>query len=186
MKRPISAVLMGLLIGASLSMTPSAAPAQTPMPAAPLPAHGNGAADVAQAPTVLMANDACNPPCVWLGVEYLLWWIKNGPIDTPMLTTGASTLSTRTTVAGLVGPPVNFPFTQGGLGVPTTSVLYGGSGLDYGNISGIRLNGGAWLNQDKTLGLESSAFLLQQAFNRFSTGSNSGTPFLAIPVQDTA
>jgi hypothetical protein len=174
--------LPGILL-AALAIWPADAAAQ------PAPALGTVTEitdTAAQAPAVDMPSTCCAKcPRIWIGTECLIWWIKDGSIDTPMVTTGSTTLSTRTTIAGIVGPPVNFPFTQGGLGVPGTSTLYGASGLDYGTLSGIRLNAGGWFNDDATVGLDTSSFILQQGSNQFSVTSN-GTPFLAIPVQDTA
>src|SRR5262245_9985124 len=84
------------------------------MPAAPVA--------ITQAP--MMAVDCCCPcePCcdsccgprLWVSAEYLLWWIKDGPFPVPLATTGSATDPT-----------------PGALGQPGTTVLFGGSNVDF-------------------------------------------------------
>ena len=93
-----------------------------------------------QAPTLGMASDGPAVPRVWLGTEYLLWWSKNGPAAPPLLTASTTPASA----------------TAGNIGAPGTVILLGNQNMDYGAASGLRVNAGGWLNQDRTLGVESS------------------------------
>jgi len=110
----------------------------------------------------------CSSRC-WGSLEYLLWWIKDGPVPGPLATTGSP--SPTRTATDLTGA----------LGQPTTQVLFGGSNLDYGTFSGMRLTLGGWITPCQTFGLEASAFLLEQRSVRFAAASN-GTPALYIPA----
>jgi hypothetical protein len=103
-------------------------------------------------------------------LEYLLWWIKDGPVP-PLVTTGSP--SPNRTPADLTGA----------LGQPTTVILFGQSNLDYGTFSGMRLTLGGWLTCDQTFGLEASAFLLEQRSVHFAAASDAnGNPPLYIPA----
>jgi hypothetical protein len=163
MKNAIAPALAALVAGLGLTMSPSAALAQPPDPPPPT-LETPPPPDIAHTPDIACPADAASAPRLWVGAEYLLWWIKNGPIDVPMLTTGTTSITTRSTVGGFVGSPINFPFTQGGLGVPGTSVLYGASGLDYGSLSGIRVTTGGWLDADGLIGIESSDQMQRRSF----------------------
>jgi len=118
-------------------------------------------------------NDCCTlPKCecgprLWVSAEYLLWWIKNSSVG-PLVTTGDP----------------NAP--NGGLlGDPSTRVLFGDRGIDYGAFSGGRLGIGFWINTERTLGLEASGFLLERRAVNFGASSNpAGSPLLVLPFQD--
>jgi len=99
----------------------------------------------------------------------MLFWVKNGPLATPLVTT--------TTPAGLLLP------TGGGLGVPGTTVLYN-STQDYGALSGGRLTVGGWLDDRDTIGLNARGFLLQQGTQRatFLSNGSATSPPLFVPV----
>jgi hypothetical protein len=105
---------------------------------------------------------------LWISGEYLLWWIKEGPLPTPLVTTGA---------------PGGALFARGALGNPTTQVLFGGSDIDYGSFSGFRVTAGGWIDSCQTFGLEASGFLLPQRSTDFVASANAaGSPFLAVPL----
>jgi hypothetical protein len=122
---------------------------------------------VTSAPASDCFSDGCNcacPPRFWGSVEYLLWWIRNGPISSPLVTTGTS--------AG--NPP-------GALGQPGTQVLFGDRAMDYGAFSGMRLGAGVYLNN--WLSVEGSYFALERRSVQFNAASDpSGNPFLLRPV----
>lgn len=102
---------------------------------------------------------------VWASAEYLLWWVKDGPLSAPLVTTGSP----------------NDPI-QGALGQPNTRVLFGGSGLDYGAFSGGRFTLGGWLSTDAIVGVEASGFFLEQKTVRFNAASDAGgNPPLFFP-----
>jgi hypothetical protein len=111
---------------------------------------------------------ACTPACApasrwWFDADYLLWWVKSGPVP-PLAVTGS-----------LADP---FP---GALDQPGTRVLFGGSGLDYGTASGLRLETGLWLDPERRFALEAGGFLLESRSVLFSAASNAGgNPVLGL------
>ena len=98
--------------------------------------------------------------------EYLLWWIKNGPLPQPLLTTGS--------------------VDEGGvLGAPSTSVLLGNSTLDYGKASGLRVGAGGWLGERHIWGVEAAGFFLERkSVSRTFASDANGNPLLARPIND--
>jgi hypothetical protein len=105
----------------------------------------------------------CAAPGLWVSGEYLLWWVKDGPLPVPLVTTGP-------------------PDSLGVLGAHDTSVV-GGTNLDYHAFSGGRFTLGTWLNDCQHFGLESSGFFLEQRPAGFTAASTStGVPLLARPL----
>jgi hypothetical protein len=101
---------------------------------------------------------------VWARLEYLLWWIRNGPVNTPLLTTG----SPLDAVPGALD--------QGG-----TQVLFGGAPLHFGAFSGLRFTAGVDLSCG--VGLEAGYFALERRTVGFSAASDAdGNPVIARPV----
>jgi hypothetical protein len=111
-------------------------------------------------------SDSAASPRIWASTEYLIWWIKDGPLPFPIVTTG----NPRDPVPGALGSPGTVP-------------LFGGNGLDYGSFSGLRLSLGAWLNDEHTFGVEGSGFLLEQRSVGFGSVSDAvGNPPVYFPV----
>src|SRR5262249_34137101 len=107
----------------------------------------------------------CPPPSprVWFGAEYLLWWVKDGPLP-PLVVTGT-----------LADP---FP---GALDQPSTRVLFGGAGADYGTVSGLRLEGGVWLDDKQQFSVEAGGFLLERKAAGFHAATDAnGSPVLGL------
>jgi len=99
-------------------------------------------------------------------VDFLLWWVKDGPLPSALVTTGNP------------NDPV-----PGALGQPGTQTLYGGNAIDYGVLSGVRLEAGGWLDDDRLFGMEGSIFALEHKSVAFGAGSNpAGNPPLYLPV----
>jgi hypothetical protein len=104
---------------------------------------------------------------LWAEASYLYWWVKDGPLRFPVVTTGNPALG------GLTGA----------LGQPGTAVLYGGDGIDYGGASGIRMSVGVWCGECRQFGLEFGALILAtQKGNFFATSGPTGVPPLYIPA----
>ena len=100
----------------------------------------------------------------------MLYWIKGGPVITPLVTS-----STVTSV--LTDPHA------GGLNTAGTTVLFGNQSLNYGTENGGRLTIGAWLDPDAKIGFNARGFLLEEASTRSLYASNSdGVPVLGIPL----
>ncbi|OAI44928.1 hypothetical protein AYO44_13425 [Planctomycetaceae bacterium SCGC AG-212-F19] len=96
----------------------------------------------------------------WLGAEYLLWRLKGASLP-PLVTTGP---------AG----------SNGILGQPGVTTLFGASTPDINPFSGARITAGLWFDSAYTLGLEGNYFFLAQRAVAF-TASSAGSPVLARP-----
>jgi hypothetical protein len=113
-------------------------------------------------------------PCglVWdLGLdvraEYLLWWTD--PLAVPPLVTTS---------------PQETPRNQAGvLGLPTTDILYGGSGLNGDAHSGGRFAVNGWFDSCRSLGFELGYTFLEQDSAAYAQ-SSTGDPILARPFQN--
>jgi hypothetical protein len=107
---------------------------------------------------------------VWFRADYLLWWLKRSPVPVPLVTT-TSDLTSQ--------PPA-------ALFQPGTSSVLGGQDVSSGAHSGIRLGGGGWIDDRRTIGVEANYFYLaNRTVSRgvASTG-DPGTPVLATPFFD--
>src|SRR5207245_2423790 len=62
---------------------------------------------------------------VWGSIDYVVSWIKKGPMPATLVTTGGTT-------------------NLGVLGASDTRVVFGGSDFDYRTFSGARFTGGFW------------------------------------------
>jgi len=101
-------------------------------------------------------------PCFWLRNEYLVWNISNSHVP-PIVTTGS-------------------PDSLGVLGMPGTTVLFGGS-IPHEELSGGRFTLGYWFDPNECCGLEGSFLFLGPRSVRFAAASN-GDPVLARPFFD--
>src|SRR4029077_5813503 len=105
-------------------------------------------------------------PRFWFRTEYLLWWSKNGPLSEPLVTLGS--------------PSDSIP---GALCEPCTQVIYGGDGINFRTLSGMRFETGLWLNADQTVALETGFFAVGGRSARFSAFSDGfGNPVIARPI----
>lgn len=167
---------------------PISAPTSAPIAMPQGPATGSGGA--ASAPTSGSWNSAvgslthgCNAGCCdngcdscadcetnrrfWGGAEYLLWSTRS--MGLPALVT-SSPLGTPRIAAGVLGDP-------------RTAVVYGGQGVDSDFRSGLRLYSGFWLDDNRTVAIESSTFYLQPSgdgatFRSFNNDAIYARPFL--------
>lgn len=105
----------------------------------------------------------------WIDVSYLRWQVSNGPLSTPLATTGNS--------ADAV---------PGAIGQPGSRVIYGGQDIDYRGIDGLRLTAGLWL-YGEPYGVEISMFSLERKQTSFLTSSDvAGNPPLFFPAINAA
>lgn len=112
-------------------------------------------------------------PCgrVWASADYLLWWVKSGPVGGPLVTTGS-----------LTDP---FP---GAVGQPNTRVLLGSNDhFGYDAASGARFRVGYWFDRDSSVGIEGDGLVLEQRSARHQyTSDGGGTPLLGTSFFNTA
>ena len=57
--------------------------------------------------------------------------------------------------------------------------------MDYGPFSGIRMNGGFFLDDDRIFSIEGSAFLLEQRSYNFSASTSDLQPVVTAPFFNT-
>jgi hypothetical protein len=147
-------------------ITPEAKPTATPAapvlaPIAPIPAGGCSPGCGGPGCVTWVPDET---PRAWVNAEYLLWWVKRGPIAVPLASTGsAASLG----VLGSGGHPI------------------GPDRFDYKEFNGGRLTAGAWMNKDGNIGVEASGFLLEQNGDGFGLASGAALPVLARPFIDT-
>ena len=110
----------------------------------------------------------CGKTCLWGGVDYLLWWVKNASLPPNFVLTG--------------DPTTNNPGALNAGG----QVVSGASAVDFGSLSGVRVSVGGWLDSAATLGIEGSGFLLPQRTRTFRLASDAnGSPVLGFRYIDT-
>lgn len=93
----------------------------------------------------------------WATGEYLLWWFKNSPEPTPLISTGP-------------------------LGTPGTTVLLGGSEITTDEHSGGRFTVGGWLDCDHRLGVEVEGFFIGEKTVNEAVSSGTGATAITIGV----
>lgn len=133
----------------------------------PAPASSNGGCLPRE---LLGCNPDYRPGQLWVGAEYLLWWIKDSPSPPPLTTTGP------------LGAAV-----PGAISQPGTSVLLGAGGFDDRPFSGGRFTAGFWLDSDRTWGVEAIGLFLGSRSTQQSIGSSvNGNPPLFRPLSDVS
>jgi hypothetical protein len=156
-----------VLAGAQLA---SAQQESSPTPTALLASASLGAPEVSKENTAPAAVTSCwtsccdkSTPHIWVSTDYLLWWVRGGPVNSPLVTTGSP------------ADPV-----PGALGQPNTQVLFGDRPMGYGALSGVRL--GAGIDFGGNVGIEGNYFLLGRGVDSFAASSNgTGNPLIARP-----
>jgi hypothetical protein len=118
---------------------------------------------------VPMMDDGCACSAgnrLWVSADYLLWWIKDGPLPSALVTTG--------------DPNTDNPGALGHGGAP----LFGDK-ADLGTFSGVRVTAGGWCDCDQTLGIEGSGFVLSRRVQSFRAESDAnGNPVIAFRYLD--
>lgn len=104
---------------------------------------------------------------MFLSGETLVWWLKDGRINVPLITTS------------------NDPFTLPVLGQSSTSVVFGNTEIEHNAFVGARLTGGFMLDENKIWALEGSGFWLAQQSDIFRVhGDQVPSGILARPYTD--
>jgi hypothetical protein len=162
MSRGLLAALVALLLPAGLVQAEAPPAVEEPVPSL------LGPGDVLwSAPPVPQAESCagCHEE-VWLIADYLLWWVRHGPVNAPLVTTGS--------------PADAAP---GAIGQPSTALLFGNETVSFGTFSGVRLAGGftlgeGWLVEGGLLALE------RRAVGRSFNSDANGNPVVARPYFD--
>jgi hypothetical protein len=106
------------------------------------------------------------PELVWFRASYLMYWLKQGPLNGPLVTTGPTDGT-------------------GSLNDPRTKVLFGDSDIDFGRVNGMKFDLGAWLDDQHLWAIEGSGFLLERRAQGAQFSSDAGgTPLLALPFNN--
>jgi hypothetical protein len=119
-------------------------------------------------------TEECVPPdpCVWFGVEYLLWDIRSPKFSTTLVTTNTNP------------PPGNAPPT-GELNDPATIQNFRPDSLKSNPFSGFRIDTGVFLDTHNGLSLEGTGFLLPTRGSSFKSASDpTGRPLIFVPFFD--
>ncbi len=111
----------------------------------------------------------CFPSHGWVHAEYLNWYPDGMRI--PALVTTSNPSTTARANAGV-------------LGLPTTSILYGGNNILEDNLDGFRIRFGWWLAAFPMWGVEGEYVGLGEKSESFFRQSN-GTPIIARPFFNT-
>lgn len=122
---------------------------------------------------IIASPEPVCPGRIWFDAEYLLWWVKNGPLPGPMVTSGSE-------------DPIPAPGLAI-LGQPGTVELYGDGGVNYRGHTGFRLTAGFWFDQAGTIGLEAEGFGLETHTTHYGRNSDRslGVPVIARPFFNT-
>jgi hypothetical protein len=103
-----------------------------------------------------------NNPMFWIGLEGLIWWLKDQPVGVPLVTTG----------------PASQGASAGALGMQGTTAVDGP--LHYGATGGFRLYLGGWFDDAHTIGMDGSLFILGADTTGFSVIDRSGAGNLVL------
>ncbi|TWU43813.1 hypothetical protein Q31b_13450 [Novipirellula aureliae] len=104
---------------------------------------------------------------LWVRGEYLAWW-ADGMETPPLITTSPD--GTAQNQAGI-------------LGMPNTSVLFGGGEINTDIANGFRLKSGLWLTQQGSWGIEGEYFQLWGDDDSYNASGN-GSPIIGRPFFD--
>ena len=166
MKKPFLYGLACVFLHAGFSYSQSATLMPPIMTAAPdAPPSG---------PTDLFGGvfERCRPVAsrVWGDSEFLLWWTKKVPVNTPLLTQALGTTDP----------------TAGAIGSANTRILLGDQSYDLGTRFGGRFTVGAWLDSEHMFGLEADYLFIspRSTTDSFGSGGAPGSPQLAFPFKD--
>jgi hypothetical protein len=183
MRNRILASLAALLTSTSLTFAqdplptgePTAPPSVriTPTPVTP------AAPDCYSGAHYTFATDdhSSQAPRIWASAEYLLWWLRDAPLGTPIVTTATPGNIAAAIAAGQA------PGAVGSIGTQ----LVNPSTLNYDHpLSGGRFTLGAWLGCDSMVGVEGSGFLMQSRSAQFAVNSPEGGQIFFIPFFDFA
>jgi hypothetical protein len=108
------------------------------------------------------------PPCLYVGAEYLFWWMRREQVP-PLVTVG-----------GVLDVPAGASLQ------PNTIPSLGPGSLGPQNANGVRANALFWFNHDHNVGIEASGFYMEHRTSTYVDGgfANIGTVVIARPFFD--
>src|SRR5207248_10811483 len=117
-------------------------------------------------------NVPIHGPQAWFGVEYLLWWVRPGPVSIPLANTTRVPVDLATAVS------------TGSIADPNAITILGNQRIYFGTSSGVRATVGRWLDSCQEVGVEGNFFILPERIRTIvlagGTGPNT-TPALTVP-----
>jgi hypothetical protein len=117
-------------------------------------------------------NVPMHSPQTWGSVEYLLWWVKPGPVSVPLVNTTIVPENLANSIAA------------GGITDPLARTVFGNESVNFDSSSGVRFTVGSWLDGCQENGFEGSMFFLprQSKGQTFTGGTGAaGQPALTVP-----
>ena len=107
-------------------------------------------------------------PRVWADAEFLLWWTKRAPVNTPLLTAATNPADP----------------TSGQSGSANTAILLGDRSYDLNTRFGGRFTLGGWFDSAGTIGLEGTYLFIspRSTTSQFNTNGSPGSPFVGSPI----
>ncbi len=157
-----------------MAMDPLTGPAAPPPGVAPVvpyapPLPPAGALPPPPPPGGVLPAPGCGcSPRVWASADYLLWWIKDGPLPGPLVPVGT--------------PPAGI--NPAALSQLSALAVGGGRTLNYGTLNGLRFTVGGWIG-GSNIGVEGSAFLLERGADGASVNATA-QQFAFIPIPTDA
>jgi hypothetical protein len=109
----------------------------------------------------------CHPDLYITGqASYLAWYIKDGSVPIPLITTNSG---------------ASLPI----LGQPGTSVVFGNQALSFNEFSGAHILADFWHDCSRNQGVEVSFFgLADRTISRTATSNAAGVPAIGVPFSD--
>jgi hypothetical protein len=103
---------------------------------------------------------------LWFSAEYLVWWIKDGPLPGPLVTSCALADAN-----------------PGAIGQPGTRALLGDDDIDNKARTGGRFTAGYWFDCDQTVGAEATYLFLgkRTITQTVSADGAPGSPIIGVP-----
>ena len=106
--------------------------------------------------------------CFWFNADYLGTFVR--PMRTPPLVTLGSVANAA----------------PGALGQPSTTVVFGNNGIDFGLLSGVRMQGGLFLDPCDRFSVDLGGFMNFPSNQSFTLGSDAGgNPLISRPIINT-
>ena len=152
----------GMSLGQDSKLPPAWAPPPLPViiqdtGTAPPPAFMDGTG---------IGSRPCGPR-VWADSEFLLWWTKRAPVNTPLLTAATNQADP----------------TSGQIGSANTSVLLGNQNYDLNQRYGGRFTLGGWFDSEGCIGMEGNYLFISPHSTTTTAGTSgaAGSPVVGIP-----